>query len=281
MNEPSSGLNISLQILKDVNKCIICQKNKYNKGNAKFASTEKGRESIINCSSCLKDDLLEGIPKRNYEEIEYHVNTCYTRCVRSRERFEKKTEITQIEDLNDEPGPSTSFTENRPKRRRMSDVNFTLPSEKPCITCNQMKSRGDAKILRTSTARRASLFLSTINLNKNEVLTRCILLGRPGDIFATDIMYRKNCLSNYLRKFEHDVKMIIKPPLDSAKNVEITNIFQEFLRTINIKNHAYCLSDCSDSFNEVLIRQGMNGNYLFTNPLGRGMSLGRPIQGII
>ena len=28
LNKPPSGLNISLQILKDVNKCIICQKKK-------------------------------------------------------------------------------------------------------------------------------------------------------------------------------------------------------------------------------------------------------------
>ena len=46
LNEPPSGLNISLQILKDVNKCIICQKNKNNKGNGKLTSTEKGRGSI-------------------------------------------------------------------------------------------------------------------------------------------------------------------------------------------------------------------------------------------
>ena len=62
LNEPPGGLNISLQILKDVNKCITCQKNQGNKGNAKLASTEKGRESIINCSSCLKDDYRKVFP---------------------------------------------------------------------------------------------------------------------------------------------------------------------------------------------------------------------------
>ena len=117
-----------------------------------------------------------------------------------------------------------------------------------------MMSRGDTKILRISEARRASLFLSTIKFNKDEIFTRCLLFGSPGDIFAADIMYHKNCLSNYLRKFEREVEMIMNPPLDSAENVEITNIFQEFVRTINIKNHAYFLSDCRDSFNEVLNR---------------------------
>ena len=126
-----------------------------------------------------------------------------------------------------------------------------------------MKSRGDTKILRISEARRASLFLSTIKFNKDEIFTRCLLFGSPGDIFAADIMYHKNCLSNYLRKFEREVEMIMNPPLDSAENVEITNIFQEFVRTINIKNHAHFLSDCRDSYNEVLNRQEMNGNFFF------------------
>ena len=93
----------------------------------------------------MKDDLLEGIPNRSYDKIKYHVNTCYPRYVRSRERFEKKTGLAQIEDLNYEPGPSTSFTENIPKRKRVSDVNLTLSSEKTCIICNQMKSRGDTR----------------------------------------------------------------------------------------------------------------------------------------
>ena len=164
----------------------------------------------------MKDELLEGIANRNYDEIKYHVNTCYPRYVRSRERFEQKTEIAQIEDLNDELGPSTIFTENRPKPRTMSDVNFTLLSEKPCIIYNQMKARGDTKLMRISEARRASLFLPAIKFDKDEVFTRCILLGSPGDIFAADIMYHKNCLSNYLRKFEPEVEMIMNPPLDSA-----------------------------------------------------------------
>ena len=70
------------------------------------------KEGKVLCSSCLKDDLLEGIPNRDYDKINYHVNTCYPRYVKSRERFEKKTVIAQRENLNDERGPSISFTEN-------------------------------------------------------------------------------------------------------------------------------------------------------------------------
>ena len=122
--------------------------------------------------------------------------------------------------------------------------------------------------MRISETRRASLFLSAIKFNRDEVFTWCILLGSPGDIFAADIMYHKNFLSNYLRKFEREVEMIMNPPLDYAENVEITKILQELstVRTINIKNHAYCLSDCRDSVNEVLNRQRVNGNYFFYQP---------------
>ena len=102
------------------------------------------------------------------------------------------------------------------------------------------------------------------------LLSQCIPLGSPGDIFVADVMYHKNCLSNYLRKFQREVEMIMNPPLDSAENVEITNIFQEFVRTMNIKSHVYCLPDCRDSFNETLNRQGMNGNYFFINPVVTG-----------
>ena len=82
---------------------------------------------------------------------------------------------------------------------------MTLP-EKSCIICNQIKSRSDTKILRIIEARIASLFLSAIKFNKDEVFTRCILLGSPGDIFAAEHKnYHKNRLSNYLRKFEREV----------------------------------------------------------------------------
>ena len=145
---------------------------------------------------------------------------------------------------------------------------------------NQLKSRGDTKILRISEARRASLFLSAIIFNKDEVFNRYILLGSPGDIFAADIMCHKNCLSNYLRKFEREVEMIMNPPLDNAQNVEINNISQKFVKTISIKKHANLLPDCRDSFNVVLKRQGMNGNF-FIIPVGTGMPLVFLIQGII
>ena len=81
-------LQISLDIRKDLNKCIICQTVKDNKGTTKLTSTEKGRTTILDCSIHLKDNLLEDIQESDHDKIQYPVNTCYPRYVRSKERAE-------------------------------------------------------------------------------------------------------------------------------------------------------------------------------------------------
>ena len=58
--------------------------------NQKLTSTEKGRGVIVECSKLLNDELLEGIPDSQYENIHYHVNTCYPRYLRSKERLQKR-----------------------------------------------------------------------------------------------------------------------------------------------------------------------------------------------
>ena len=79
-----------MESCKDISKCIIFQKLKDNKGNQKLKSSKKGRGVIAECSKLLNDELLEGIPDSQYQNIKYHVNTCYPRYVRSKEGLEKK-----------------------------------------------------------------------------------------------------------------------------------------------------------------------------------------------
>ena len=107
---------------KSLEKCVICQKIKDNKGDTKLTSTVKGRNVILECSAILKDNLLDGI--ENEENIKYHVNTCYARYVSSKRRAEKRTSVLQecnsvSENAGEpsEPLPSTT----RPKRRKSKD----------------------------------------------------------------------------------------------------------------------------------------------------------------
>ena len=74
-------------------------------------------------------------------------------------------------------------------------------------------------------------------------------------------MYHKNCLSNYLRTFKRDIEEIINPSLDCPYGIEITKLLQEFLKTINIRNNAYPLSDCREMFNSYLMEKNNEGIY--------------------
>ena len=89
---------------------------------------------------------------------------------------EKKAEIVlKTPQFSDEPSRcGSTSSEGRFKRRKlMGNENTSIASEeKPCIICNQMKSRGDTKRLRICEATRANLFLSVIKFNKDVVYIR-------------------------------------------------------------------------------------------------------------
>ena len=50
---------------------------------------------------------------------------------------------------------------------------------------------------------------SAIKFNKDEFFTRCILCKTFGDIYSTDVIYHKNCVTNYITKFQRDVSDIL------------------------------------------------------------------------
>ena len=182
--------------VKSLEKCIICQKINDNKGDTKLTSTVKGRNVIVECSTISKDDLLDGI--EDYEKIKYHVNSYYARYVSSKKRAEKRKTLSQEPNSADtgkliEPLSPTT----RPKKRKSNDaenIPSSSPRDKPCIVCNQMKSKGETKRYRICESRRASRFLAAIKFNKDIVYTRCSYMETITRVFAADVMYHDNCL---------------------------------------------------------------------------------------
>ena len=61
---PHNRLSVPEQKKPDIRKCIICQKDKDNKGSTKLSSTETGRDKIISNSMYLEDKILCGISER-------------------------------------------------------------------------------------------------------------------------------------------------------------------------------------------------------------------------
>ena len=97
--------------------------------------------------------------------------------------------------------------EGRSKRQK---IDITLPVQsKPWIICNKLKRKGDNKRVQICENRRAKLFLSATKFFKDTVYDRRSLFGNIGDVFATDILYHKNCVSSYILKFYREVDQSI------------------------------------------------------------------------
>ena len=124
-------------------------------------------------------------------------------------------------------------------------------------------SRGDTKRLRICEATRANLFLSAFKFNKDIVYNCCALIEKPGDVYAVDVMYHMNCLSNYLRKFEREVEAILNPPVLNVEDSQFHKLFQDFVKTINLKIHSYSLQGCRQLFNEILEKEKETGDFSF------------------
>ena len=86
----------------------------------------------------------------------------------------------------------------------------------------------------------------------------CALLENFREVHGADVMYHKNCLSNYLRKFERVVEVIMNPPVSIVDNLKLYNLFLDFVKTINLRSHAYSFSDCRQLFNEILGKEKPN-----------------------
>ena len=89
------------------------------------------------------------------------------------------------------------------------------------------------------------------------------LIEKSEDIYTATVMYHKNCLSNYLRKFEHEVEAILNPPVSTVENSNFHKLFRDFVKTINLKIHTYSLSGGCQLFNEMLEKRKETGDFNF------------------
>ena len=152
---------------------------------------------------------------------------------------------------------SSKSSEGRFKRRKlMGNENTSIASEeKPCIICNQIKSRGDTKRLRICEATRANLFLSAIKFNKDIAYTCCALTEKPG-------MYIQ-LMWSITRTAYQIIWENLNPPVPIVEKSKFHRLFRDFVKTINLKIHAYSLSDCCQLFNEILEKEKETGDFNF------------------
>ena len=175
--------------------------------------------------------------------------------MRSKKRYQER----QLQDIspseehvdNDQsPEPSCS----RPKRQNASDIGDAR--EKPCIICNHVKSKGDSHRWRLSEKKRAQLFISAYKFNKDCIYTRC-LYQTVGDLFAADLMYHSNCMSNYILKFRRELQEIIDVEDEQEENQRVQVVFLEIVAELELDKRGYEVSDCRKILDERLNELGI------------------------
>ena len=72
-------------------------------------------------------------------------------------------------------------------------------------------------------------FLSPIRFNKNDAIARCILCKTVGAIFAADVVYHKNCMTNFTIRFQRDINETFD---DNDEYCEISVVRDTFLKMV-------------------------------------------------
>ena len=246
MNTTSPGLPLVKEKKLNLQKCVICQNAKDKRGDKKLTSTEKGRQTFMECSKALQDNLFGELNLNELNDINYLVNTCYPSYVKLRKRAENKDIKHQA--CNDDHAEEGIARDQRAKRRK---IEFTSVKEKPCIICDKMKHKGDNNKIRVCERRSAQKLLSATRFFKDDVHTRCVLLESPGDVFAADIPYHKNCMSSYILKFKRELEWVM---MDDEDNVDdsVEALFNDVLQTLNLRQEAHYISTARDLLNDRL-----------------------------
>lgn len=155
---------------------------------------------------------------------------------------------------------SANEMENQNFTSEIADLEITGPKrtkiehqkgeKKPCLICNKIKMKGNVKRYRICEIKRAKQLISEMRFFRDDIYDRCVLLETAGDIFAADIKYHSNCLSNFLLKFKRKVELIVNDKHDFTKTEDIDQMFRDILEQIDLQHQAIHVSTVRDLLNE-------------------------------
>lgn len=240
----------------DPRKCVICQKVKDISGNKRLTnSTIEGREKTLECSRILDDNEIRNRIESHGENIKYHLKTCYSRYARKSARAQENQNILSNKEINgnEESNSSNNAAVRRSsKRRKLDDTAQEGGSKhKTCMICNQQKIKGDKTLYRISEIERAIELLQSSKYFKDDVHTRCILYQSPGDVFAADVYYHKNCFSSYILKFKREVERLLESDFSGdIKDSDTEKQVNVIIDKLDMTNNAYTISSVCDDINE-------------------------------
>ena len=186
----------------------------------------------------------------------YTSKSLLDRIVRKRKAGETETESVTESPLNTPAIPvrKTSRGAGRPSPNPL-DV-YSIDYKQKCIICNNYSYKKVYTKSRISESPRAKAFLKASTCFQDLVFTRTCELQDEHSIFGADLYYHRNCMQNYLHKYES----LSKEEIDNTElNVKqaVWSEAQELLEKGFKTGNGYELSVIREFMNEKLKQNGM------------------------
>ena len=186
----------------------------------------------------------------------YTSKSLLDRIVRKRKAGETETESVTESQLNTPAIPvrKTSCGAGRPLPNLL-DV-YSIDYKQKCIICNNYSYKNVYTKSRISESPRAKAFLKASTFFQDLVFTQTCDLQDEHSIFGAELYYHRNCMQNYLHKYES----LSKEEIDNTElNVKqaVWSEAQELLEKGFKTGNGYELSVIREFMNEKLKQNGI------------------------
>lgn len=231
----------------DPKECVICQQP----SKEKLLSVANGCKRIREASEIRNDIVTKRLKVISSEfKFFYHMsNQCYKTYTNSNllRRIQKSVKINQPSGEYECPHGfatrSHSALRSPPNPKNLLRVN--------CIICDKMSYKKDAKKYRISESNRAISFLEAANFFQDDVFSRVCDLQDEHAVFGADLYYHKQCMTNYLQRFQLLNQSAVKQPEPKQKQRAWDDILPELEDGLK-RGNGYELSAVRDKLNRLV-----------------------------
>ena len=184
---------------KNINLCIICQKNK---STEKLSSTDNGRKKWLTASKILRHMMFNKFNDNNILSVKYHCSCNKTYIWRSERQSKNKLVKIFSTENNSLEHETKNDTEPRAKQRESQDN-----APKIGIICQQQYMHKDNKLFLSLWNRSYKfIYFSATIFNLDDVCTRTSFYGTKEKLFAADILSNKQCMNKYFLQYNRDME---------------------------------------------------------------------------
>lgn len=274
--------DVSVEI--DLNECIICQKDT---GEPTCCSAES-QKKIIEAARIRKDIVAERLDRIGQKSFVYHVsNNCYKSYTLKKTLAKLEADSSTSEELATDGAESATVRIECPSTRakikpRSPPATDSVPVyEKKCTICGNVKHKNERQKFRICEDERAGKFLKAVLFFQGDVYYRTSDLQDVHAVFGADIYCHKNCIRNYLLKYDRANEEQDKQSFHSLREKCFAHLLEEIdfpLKDGNgftlseLRDHANVHSGTQNTFSNRTMRLFLECHY------GSELSISMPTE---